>query len=151
MATVMYPPAFAPSKHLFLVELRHRKTPTYLIDHMNVSELHSTCCSDDICEATKTVEIKPMSNPYSPFIKEQIVTLTQQHAYKMHGGTENLASFHDRVFIWSERIKWEGKEETFGVDLMRLEWDDAGNQLELVERRGNVDKIVIEFTVVARE
>ncbi|RYP09912.1 hypothetical protein DL765_008284 [Monosporascus sp. GIB2] len=90
----------------------------------------------------KAVKIVPLSSHCTSTAKEQIKTLTSN--YGRLQGLGSMLTFTIR----SAYVKWNGKQDANGVNLMNLPQAEIECQLELIERRGDVDKIVIEFVII---
>ncbi|RYP53463.1 hypothetical protein DL769_010508 [Monosporascus sp. CRB-8-3] len=96
----------------------------------------------DLISPLKAVKLVPLSSHCTSTVKEQIKTLTSDY-----GRMQGLGSTSS-VTVRSAYVKWMGEDDGDGVNLMNLPQPEVECQLELIERRGHVDKIVVEFVII---
>ncbi|RYO86274.1 hypothetical protein DL766_003327 [Monosporascus sp. MC13-8B] len=96
----------------------------------------------DLISPRKAVKIVPLSSHCTSTVKEQIKTLTSSYG-RLHG-LGGVLTFTIR----SAYVKWNGEHDANWVNLTNLPQAEVECQLELIERRGHVDKIVVEFVII---
>ncbi|RYP26220.1 hypothetical protein DL768_011785 [Monosporascus sp. mg162] len=93
----------------------------------------------------------------SPLKAVKVVPLSSHCTSTCQRANQTLTSDYDRIpglgstfnfTVRSAYVKWKGEDHDHGVNIMNLPLAEVEYQLELIERRGHVDKIVIQFIII---